>query len=420
MQTWLIEPRDPLIVRDGRPFSADIAGARATSLDFPFPSTTTGGVRTREGVARGGFATRPNEAEKHSVARLIKELKEKVEVRGPLLVELSNDGEVSDWLMPAPTDALWCNWKAECDGHSPNDRAQLIRLAPLKMPSGAFTNLPSDDLSPVGTWQSFGKPFEGAPRYWRSESFKEWLTNPRSHEEVSISDWGHDGPVKETRTHVGILPASQTALDGALYQTRGLEFTHQGKPQLVGGQRLALAIWTTAENLSEDIVPFGGERRLTHWRSSKKSIATEFLECNEAVVEAIKESKDGDSYFCRLILLTPAHFTNGFSPGWIGKAKSDFRIELKGAAINRPQVVSGWDFDRTKSLHGQPNATRRLAPAGSVYFLRLSGPFAKVQEWCTKTWLHCVSDAEQDCRDGFGLSLIGTWSGKYESPEVNS
>ena len=39
MTIWLVEPRDPLIVREGRPFGPD-PGAWATSLPFPFPSTT--------------------------------------------------------------------------------------------------------------------------------------------------------------------------------------------------------------------------------------------------------------------------------------------------------------------------------------------------------------------------------------------
>ena len=42
LQTWIIEPRDSLIVRDGKPFGANIT--HATSLDFPFPSTTNNGT----------------------------------------------------------------------------------------------------------------------------------------------------------------------------------------------------------------------------------------------------------------------------------------------------------------------------------------------------------------------------------------
>jgi len=37
----LIEPRDPLIVRDGRPFT-NSPGARAKSLPFPLPQTLAG------------------------------------------------------------------------------------------------------------------------------------------------------------------------------------------------------------------------------------------------------------------------------------------------------------------------------------------------------------------------------------------
>lgn len=149
MQTWLIEPRDPLIVRDGRPFSADIAGARATSLDFPFPSTTTGGVRTSQGRGKGG----------NFDAALIEELK-KLEVRGPLLVELDDRGEIAGWLMPAPADALWRNLKPDSDDRIPTDRAMLTQLTPVQLPDGAFTNLPDGDLCPIGTSRVSGKPFE--------------------------------------------------------------------------------------------------------------------------------------------------------------------------------------------------------------------------------------------------------------------
>lgn len=403
MQTWLIEPRDPLIVRDGRPFGADIAGSRATSLDFPFPSTTTGGVRTRQGLGKGG----------NFDAVLIAKLKQ-LEVAGPLLVELDKNGNIVDWLLPAPADALWCNLD---DGNGVcRDRARLIPIAPLQVPNGAFTNLPDDDLSPVGTWQLSGKPFDRPPRYWKSKHFKEWLTDPQSCNQAIIEDWGHDGPPKETRTHVGIEPASQTALDGALYQTRGLEFTHQVKPPKVGGKRLALAIWTAADALQEGLTPFGGERRLTYWRKSDRLIEAEFAACKQAVIETIKQSREGDNYSCRLILLTPAHFTDGYRPDWLFKVQPNVKVELKGVAVNRAQVVSGWDFDRTKTERGQPKATRRLAPSGSVYFVKLTGDEAQIEEWCDRIWLKCVSDDWQSRCDGFGSAMLGAWSGK---PEVD-
>lgn len=405
MQTWLIEPRDPLIVRDGRPFSADIAGARATSLDFPFPSTTTGGVRTRQGLGKGG----------NFDATLIAELKA-LEVRGPLLVELDDNGKLADWMLPAPADALWCN-RDDGNGGILKDHANLISLAPLALPLNGFTNLPDDELCPVGTWQKLGKPFDKPPRFWRAAKFKEWLSNPQSVTDVLLTEYGHDGPPKDTRTHVAIEPGSQTASDGALYQTRGLEFTYQSESPKVGGKRLALAVWTAADKLTSALFPFGGERRLTHWRESDKVVETEFADCKKAVIEKIRQSKDGESYSCRLVLLTPAHFTNGYHPDWLLEAESGLTVKLKGVAINRAQVVSGWDFDRTKSKdhpHGQPKATRRLVPAGSVYFLKLTGTEQQVENWYEQVWLKCVSDDPQDNCDGFGLAMLGAWSGKME------
>ena len=59
---YRVEPRDPLMVRDGRPFSVDTDGAR--SLDFPPPSVLAGMVRTRVGLTegKGSFTMKPEQA----------------------------------------------------------------------------------------------------------------------------------------------------------------------------------------------------------------------------------------------------------------------------------------------------------------------------------------------------------------------
>ena len=133
MTTWIIEPRDPLIVRDGRPFGP-MPGARAASLTFPFPSTTTGGVRTRDGLDADG---RFQESELPRV--------KKIGVCGPLLVELdSTTGEIAKWLAPVPADALLLDIE-------PPDLAKVIRrrLVPLELPPQTSTNLPNG-MSLVG------------------------------------------------------------------------------------------------------------------------------------------------------------------------------------------------------------------------------------------------------------------------------
>src|SRR6266700_6893568 len=119
--TWIIEPHDPLIVRDGRPFGPD-PSARAISLSFPFPSTTTGGVRTREGLKADG---------RFDVSQI--ERVKQIKVRGPLLVQVApGEDKIERWLVRAPADALLLESEKK-------DHVLCKRLVPLKLYAGAET-----------------------------------------------------------------------------------------------------------------------------------------------------------------------------------------------------------------------------------------------------------------------------------------
>lgn len=388
MTVWLIEPRDPLIVRDGRPFGP-VPGARAVSLPFPFPSTTTGGVRTRDGLdAEGRF--QPSE-----ISRV-----KQIAVRGPLLVELdANAGDITRWLAPAPADALLLDLE-------PPDttKAMLKRLVPLQLPPGVSTDLP-DALAPVGMPRpDLRKPCGKAPRYWDWDFFEQWLLDPQERE-VPLADLGHNGPVPEARMHVRLQPETQTAAEGALFQTRGLEFTRVPEERsLANARRLALAVATDAPNLKEGLAPLGGERRLVMWRRSRQSLPT----CPDALRESIVKHRH-----CRVVLLTPAHFRAGWKPAWLLSPREGVTPSLRAVAVNRPQVVSGWDFEQ-----GKPKPTRRLAPAGTTLFLKLDGNSAAIERWIDTIWMSCVSDEEQDRRDGFGLAVVGRWEGTFQPLEV--
>lgn len=389
MQTWIIEPRDPLIARDGRPFAAD-PGARAKSLPFPFPSTTAGTVRTRYGYSK------PNNTGFDK--KLIEEVR-KIEVQGLLLIELNDEGEIEDWLLPAPADAVLVE--------SDERQKRLKRLIPVKPPEFAYTNLPND-LFPIGFASEVvkQKPLKNAPRFWRlSKKFSDWLANPT--DDVELEQLGHGGPEEESRVHLRIDPTTQSAEEGYLYQTSGLEFTRQLKKKRY---RLALAVRTSAA-LSGGMAPLGGEQRLSYWRES----STSFPKCPDNVRSQIKNDKA-----CRVILVTPAHFKAGFRPDRLLRVQHGVTPELVAAAVRRPQVVSGWDYEIRK-----PKPTRRLVPAGSVFFLKLKGDEQDIDQWINTIWMNCVSDDDEDgdpCQtrlDGFGLAALGVWSGEIQRMEVN-
>ncbi|MEA4883825.1 MAG: type III-B CRISPR module-associated protein Cmr3 [Clostridia bacterium] len=390
MTVWVIEARDPLIFRDGRPFDA-VPGTRAVSLPFPFPSTTAGALRTRAGQdGEGRF-------QKDAISWV-----KQIAVHGPLLVELDkNTGDIARWLVHSPSDALLLEPEPP-DGA----RAALKRLVPLEAPPDVHTDLP-EGLSLVGMPKpDFRKPIKKAPRYWYWEAFEEWLVNPED-QSVDLEGIGHDGPTREARVHVGIDPETGAAdvEKGALFQTRGLEFTRpRGGSNPGDAHRLALAVATETLNLPDGLGFLGGERRLAVWRKSDSSLPA----CPDRLKSHIRRNRH-----CRVVLLTDAHFETGWRPTWLLNQIDGVTPGLKAIAIGRPHVVSGWDM-----AERGPKPARRLAPAGTVLFLELSGDDDAIDRWVDRIWLSPVSDGEQDRLDGFGLAALGVWYGTLQRMEV--
>ena len=397
--TWIIEPRDPLIVRDGRPFGPN-PSAQAISLSFPFPSTTTGGARSRAGLKSDGTF------DVSQIARV-----KKIKVRGPLLVRLSQSGEnIEDWLLPAPADALL---------HEGNTPGHVVRkpLVPLTLYSGAKFNSTSNnpDLMLVGPVQpNLHKPSVMAPPYWRWDVFKQWLINPVE-DKQALTFLGHSGPIHEHRLHVSINPDTLTAQTGALFETSGLEFVAPGtelEKRLSEAHRLALAVVVDRkESLYAGLTNLGGERRMVSWRRGDRNLP----DFPSQVLKAIKDKKA-----CRVVLLTPACFEKGYWPGWLCKPREGVQPELRAIAIQRPQVVSGWQLEPPPG----PKPTRRLAPAGTVFFLKLKGEDDNkaiddiaIEKWVKDIWMQCISDKVEDQNDGFGLAVVGSWSGQPQEME---
>ncbi len=384
MTVWIIEPQEPLIVRDGRPFHAT-PGARARSLPFPFPSTTAGGVRTRAGLGEDGMFD--------TSAENIEAVKQ-IDVRGPLLVEQNEKGGW-DFLLPAPADAL------VLDKEPSESVIERRWLRPLTVKDGAYDR--QEELPPylVGLPNpdpDKGKPSKNAPAFWKWEQFADWLTDPADQTApLKADELGHDGPQPDRRIHVGINPASFTSIDGALFATSGLTFWHRGEGAgLAHTSKLALAVEIEHKKDISGFAPLGGERRLMRWH---KSDVQRLPSKPDRLVEQIK--KDGGS--CRLILLTPAYFKAGWRPDF-GEG-----VELMATAVSNPVVVSGWDFEKRG-----PKRTKRLAPAGSVYFVKVKGD---IEQWVDDHWMRPLSDDEMG-RAGFGLTAVGTWDGEAQPMHI--
>jgi CRISPR-associated protein Cmr3 len=378
MRLWMIEPRDPLVVRDGRPNNGR---SESATLPFPYPSTIAGLVRTRLGSDdRGVFDAGQDLASLLHVA-----------IRGPLLAR--QDG--GRLYVPRPRDAVVFG-------------SVLHQLVPRKPPPGArfdgdFSGEPVDFTSPpAGSVRKSSQQLA----WWPWHLFARWLAEPGELDGSDADERLRDSLSAlhvETRSHVK-LTETWTAEEGRLFQTSGLRFTTEGREPLA----LAIDIDTSTINgraLRAGIGPCGGERRLAFWEPAPPSLSLPMLPERVRAALAVQEP----SVRVRIVLLTPAIFADGWkpgsAPGQLLGHRSGITPKLVAACVPRPETISGWDFAKQ-----QPKKTRRLVSAGSVYWLDIEGAPDDRVRWANEVMMTNVSDARQDQLDGFGLAAVGVAS----------
>jgi CRISPR-associated protein Cmr3 len=373
MSLWTIEPRDPLVVRDGRPNNGR---SESSTLSFPNPGTIAGIVRTRLGSdEQGAFDTGQD------LQALLR-----VAIRGPLLARL-DDGAL---YVPPPRDALVSG-------------TVIRRLRPIDRPRGALFD-GAFGGEPVGLAPTNVRSVSKAampPAWWRWDLFARWLADPDTLDGNADALLGAGLPrlPVEARAHVK-LTDTWTAEDGMLFQTRGLRFsTPDRKPLALAVDVDAAAV--AGRTLRAGIGPSGGERRLVRWEAAPSLCLPSLPDGVRAALAA-----EATSVRVRVVLLTPAIFTEGWTPGaGLLGTRCGVTSALVAACVPRAETVSGWDFAKQ-----QPKKTRRLVRAGSVYWLDLKGAPADRVRWAEEVMMHNVSDEPQDRRDGFGLAAVGVGS----------
>lgn len=356
MTYTIIEPRDTLVLGDGRSIGESVANR---SIDVPWPSTLAGTLRTEAGRDPQSwlFHANPNEARGWAV-------------RGPLLVELDQSGTLAHFLFTVPKDGVF--FEREGGG------VDLRSLTPV--PDRGLTDLP-DDLQRV-SFRGEGspaKPAKGTTRYWSWEMMRHWLQSP-----TDVPNWkdprGLTTPLRDKRISVAIDSTRRTTIEGNLFEVEHVLYATQDR---------RFALWGEVDrSLSDRAVSLGGERRLSFLRTSADYAPPA---PPEEVLQKIEETGKA-----RLILATPAVFDQGYRPSAIPGAT------LIAAAVDRPQVISGWDWASRR-----PKPARRTAPAGSVYWVEITQSDRRA--WVHDRWLRSLSSDEQDQKDGFGLTLVGAY-----------
>lgn len=394
MNSYLIESLAPLVFRFGKPFGSQ---SSAQDVIFPLPSAGAGLVRAT------AIAQKKVDFDKNRCGIDDPDYQKVLGIKGQGIYLARVNQNSIDILVPKPANALYVEDKEQ------KGKIDLVRLAPADIEPDCGSDLPNG-LRYVQTVDNNGKPItiKGKPKsgvnYWHIDDLIKWQNN----KPLTYDDIKNNGLVSiptDIRTHVAIDDDTGSSQEGMLFQTASFDLSYQQKDKEkdkgFDEHRLGFVI-LSEQALDDDMVTFGGERRLSYFKSIKNS--SDFIKPNQALLDSINQA-GGFS----LTFLTPCVFAKGYLPNWIDESAmtstvpdSKVKVQLKAVAVERFQAVSGWD-----SLLWQPKATRKAVPAGSVYWFGLTD---KLDMPTLGRLCQSLADDRYDQNDGFGMALITPFS----------
>ncbi len=376
-----IEPMDTLLFRDSRPFSA----GEDTMAEFNFPSPLTfygaigNAILNVTGLDHKKFI---DPSFDHPVlGKYDSELKNtrdtRVKLKGPFL---HRDGKI---FFPPPSN-LWIYGQE--NKYIPkialpydNEYKWDIKkenLKPLRLPKVQHSKLkPLNKYISIDVLSGY---LSGKPKTFPGRSEDEFF-------------------VREARYGHAISQDSQTVKDRCFYSATHIRFREkvEGTNHIKTGYIL-IAEGIEENDLQDKIIYLGGERR--------KAIISvcnvkNFVPEQPEVLNAIKSTK---KFF--IYLATPAIFADG----WYIDNNSEFKgAELVGAAVNKPQYISGWRIK--ENMKGEPRAIKKAVRSGSVYFFEAKLWTDKQFEDMYKKYHFGKSLSDEYPSAGFGIGLIGSW-----------
>ncbi len=389
------EPSDFLFFRDNKPFTGG-ENFGGLSRDLPLPQVVYGAVRTlllqqaevdfnrfRE------FKTLDEAALVYPIIRTtgLSDIAGSLRMRGPYLTRYDDSSKLADHYFPAPLDVV----KFEKGGRTGGSRKLYTILSPSADASGQ-TNLPATFLQTLLVKPGLARPTEDLGNVVFSRIVMESYL---------------DGSLEERTNSNGVEPVENLLVSedrigiaiGQNWVTKSGQFYMLEGRRMVEGVGLALELMGLDEalvgELSGQILHMGGERR--------------FGRLLPLTGEGeIPVAPAGLANRFKMLLVTPALFSQGWLPGWLDPVNgqgtlpgSDLKVQLRSAAVGRAMPISGWDI-----AHNRPKPLRRAVPAGSVYYFELlNGDPAQVVE----LFHHSESISDEDGQAGFGLTLVGKW-----------
>ncbi len=387
-QTHFIEPLDVLILRGNKLFGDP--GSYAESIVPPWPSVAAGALRSallaHKGVDFAAFSS----------GRHVDDELGTPKDPGPFvltafhLARCVGSNHSPEPLFQPPADLVIRKQESTAakepgEGRqSPSNKKPgkktggefdpgdfcVERLRPHEPPTGIACSRNTRMLAVLPEAKR-GKPESG---FWLSlASWRKYLAGDavESADLVRAADLWR----AETRVGVGLDAKRRRASDGALFSVQAVSLNkseHRGNCGAAGHRSNSAAAvgflaQSTGANFPDQFaMRLGGDGRAAMARRVEAEPRGVDFGLAQADLDQICEVRR-----CRLVLTTPGIFARGWLPTGVSESNSELDFQLHGvggklvcAAVPRAETVSGFDIAK-----GLPKTARRVAPAGSVYWL---------------------------------------------------
>src|SRR5690606_28715784 len=306
-------PRDGFFAKDGRGWYTSASG-RGHGLDWPWPSTILGALRSLWGrgeETRTGTTFTPDDWRRHTQPIQL----------GRTLVLRRKHGETwrkEDAVWPVPRDTLWLEGCQEVH--------RLDSVPPVVPTLGR-----NDDEAREKLWRprldDLSKPLP-SPRWWSSKEFFAWLADKPVHAEYLETP-------RRIQARVGSTEGLTSDCD-VLFSHDVIE-TIDSTGEWAIGVEVALP-----EGELPDVATLGSDSRL----ALVESLPAVLFDPPTQVIEAFRASSPG----LRLVAVSPLCFEKGWLPDGLVSNGGKYRgqlagldIVLRAAFVPRPIHVSGWD-----------------------------------------------------------------------------
>lgn len=210
---------------------------------------------------------------------------------------------------------------------------------------------------------------------------------------------------RDSRLGIGLNTDARTAEEGQIYTTEGFAFSPPSDAGLAafGSTGFLVGIQGVGKLLpDEGMLRLGGDGRSAHYRKV------------DFTAPKISNALGNKARF-RLLLQTPALFSQGWLPEGVNEQNGSLQLQCDGfsarlacAALGRRETVSGWDLYQWK-----PKPAQATVPAGSVYwFDEFTGDADKLAAWVANgLWPDDPVKLQTARRaEGYNRALLGAWN----------